>query len=361
MRRILIPVLGFLPSGGNRVLCRLADEWIRKGHAVDFLCESPVDEPAFSTTARVLRAEGGLPPRDKHGSYFKRGLAVLRRIWVLSRAISAHRDDYDVILANHGFTAVACVMGGGRSKAFYYIQAYEPELFVRRGPSYAVGGFIVRLTYWLLRKQIVNSAHYLGHSGIRRDARVIPPGLDTVMFSPKADPGGVIDESTPRIGIIGRVEPYKYKLLLESFVAIRRAGRPAKLVIAYDLIPPDALSGIDDCEMVAPRNDAELANFYRSCDVFLALSQFAEGAFYPPLEALACGTCLISQRFAYITDRNAWIVSTPQDVLGAYDALMASPRARRDKADRGIADVKQLGWTGVATRFSDYFLGVPTT
>jgi len=56
--RIIIPVLGFGRAGGNRVLSEFANEWVKQGCKVDFLCPDSSDEVYFPTSARVLWVDG---------------------------------------------------------------------------------------------------------------------------------------------------------------------------------------------------------------------------------------------------------------------------------------------------------------
>ena len=71
--------------------------------------------------------------------------------------------------------------------------------------------------------------------------RVVPNGVDTERFAPRADAGAVHQElglapGTPIIGSIGRLEPVKaYDVMIEAFARLRASGRTGiALVIAGD-------------------------------------------------------------------------------------------------------------------------------
>jgi glycosyltransferase involved in cell wall biosynthesis len=346
VRSIAIPVFRFTPSGGTRVLCRFATEWKRRGIDVDFIVLDPASQPTFETQAKVvpahtLHADAVVAPPSL--------AAPALEIVALARALRAASSSYDVFLGNHGFTSLACALGGVRRRTLYYVQAYDPEILAkkRRLKSYVAAG-LAALSYLACRQQVANSPHYIGYPLLTADSAV-PPGVDTAVFRPKEVPGHLPAEGI-RIGIIGRAEPHKYRPVLNAFRAIHQRHPDVKLCIAYGNIPEHALADCGEPELVRPQSDAELAAFYRHCDVFLALTEFPQGAFYPPLEALASGTVLISNRFLHVRDNNSWPVRDAAEVADAFDALLAAgPEVLQRKATRGIDDVRSsLSWPVLA-------------
>ena len=116
LSRIAIPVLGFVPAGGNRVLCTLATEFVRMGIAVDFLVLDDQSTPPFPTEARIVYArdiEPSLVP-IREGK-----LGIVRNIFRLARAIRRTRSAYDLWFASFAFAALACALGGVRSRTLY--------------------------------------------------------------------------------------------------------------------------------------------------------------------------------------------------------------------------------------------------
>jgi glycosyltransferase involved in cell wall biosynthesis len=345
--RVLIPVIGFVPAGGNRVLCCLATEFVRLGIEVDFLVLDAETRPPFSTAARVIYANtiDSSCIADRVGGKW----GIVRNIVRLARAIRQAPAHYDLVLASYSFVALACAIAGRGRRTLYYVQSYDPEILAtKRKLSSRIGAALAYVSYWLCRSQVVNSPHYLGYSGISA-TDFVPPGVDTAVFYPRQSAPELL-RGAIRIGIIGRSEPHKYRPVVDAFRAIRQRNPDCVLVVAYGNVPADVLASAGTHEIVVPRNDVELAAFYRSCDVFLALSEFAVGAFYPPLEALATGTLLISNRFLYVNEDNSWVVDGPRQVPAAFETLLAcSPEEREARRSRGIDDIaRQLPWPHVA-------------
>ena len=52
--KILIPIIGFAPAGGYRVLSELANHWIKIGFKVDFLLNEYSSPPYFPTIAGII-------------------------------------------------------------------------------------------------------------------------------------------------------------------------------------------------------------------------------------------------------------------------------------------------------------------
>jgi glycosyltransferase involved in cell wall biosynthesis len=350
-RSLIVPIVSFTPSGGNRVLCRFATEWNRQGRRVAFLVLDPSSRPTFDTTAELIYANS-LDPALVPATTGK--VNVLINAWRLGRALRRLRRSFDVALASHAFTAISCFLAGLRDTTIYYIQGYDPEVLTKKKTwSAYLGAALAYCSYWACRRQIVNSPHYIGYPAVAA-SQVVPPGVDVTVFHPKKAPPGLADGEI-RIGIIGRSEPHKYRPAIEAFRKIVQRHPRCRLAVAYDNIPNDVLMTAGPHEIERPTNDHELAAFYRRCDVFLALSDFSTGAFYPPLEALACGTYLISNRFFLVNESNSWVVDSSEHILSAFEALLAEPQSERSaRQSRGIADVASaLDWGSLARRFAE--------
>jgi glycosyltransferase involved in cell wall biosynthesis len=347
--RVLIPIIQFSPSGGNRVLCCLATEYVRMGIAVDFLILDSSSKPPFPTQARLIYAESIDSAFDTVETSKK--IEIVHNIIKLARAIKLSKNDYDFIIASYSLVALACALAGYAKRTLYYVQSYDPEIFVtKRKFGSFIASIISYFSFLLCRNQIVNSPHYIGYSGITAK-EFVPPGVDTTIFHPRRSPPKLYSKPL-KIGIIGRSEPHKFRPVIEAFLAIQRIHPLCHLVVAYGNIPAEELASVGPHTIVVPRNDEELAAFYRSCDVFLALSEFGAGAFYPPLEALASGTFLISNRFLYVNENNSWIVDEPEQAAAAFEMLLScSAEEREAKRLKGINDVAQmLQWPTVARK-----------
>ncbi len=109
--------------------------------------------------------------------------------------------------------------------------------------------------------------------------------------------------------------------------------------------------------------DADLPAIYGGATAFLYPSLY-EGFGFPPLEAMACGTPVISSHAGSLEEvvGDAVRVIDPNSVEDIADALcevIESPELRRDLVHRGESRVKRYAWDDIAFRvagiYCDYF------
>lgn len=341
--RILIPVLGFGRTGGNRVLAELANAWREAGHDVSFACPATSDAPYFPTTVAIhwLGPAGeSVPGPLGHG---QTGASNVRSVFGGVRRL--HRE-FDIVVANHSLTPWPILLAGvPRAKRFYYIQAYEPEYYaLERRPLMWLAA---RLSYALPFTQIANATIYR-HRFVR-PAAIVPFGIDLDLFRPRTarrrQPGdGLV------IGCIGRSEPQKgTPYVLEAFERLHARAPQHRLRIAYGNLP--AGWGHEAAEVVLPANDAELAAFYRSLDVLVAAGTVQHGApHYPALEALASGVALVTTGFQPATAENAWLVPNrdPGAIAAAIEQIASAPAEAARRSSLGLEAVRPFAWSAVA-------------
>ena len=103
---------------------------------------------------------------------------------------------------------------------------------------------------------------------------------------------------------------------------------------------------------MVPRNDKELAGYYRSIDILIAPGTVQFGAFhYPVLEAMACGTPVIHTGYSPGESGNSWIIKphSAKSIVDAVESLIAG--ATSDKTDRAIERVMEFSWDNMCARF----------
>lgn len=344
--RIAIPVITFSGSGGGRVLSELANQWVRRQHQVTFIAADAKSTPYFPTEAEVLTTATN--------SYAGPVGSLIR----LSKLIRAEATRFDVILANHHLTAWAVWLAGteARKRAFYYVQAYEPDFYV--GYKSLLRGSVLRmlakLSYALFDRVIVNAPLYLDYLEIEAIGWV-PPGIDFSKFFPRRDRERN-NTAAVAIGCIGRRE--RWKGTLDVFEAARilvNRGQPVRLFSAFYACPdfPDL-----SVEVPVPRNDKELGDFYRSCDVVVAPGHIQLGApHYPVMEALACGVPVITTGYLPATEESAWIVPSndPTSIANAVLEIVSHSAEAAARADKGLYVIKDYSWEAAANKFLTLF------
>jgi glycosyltransferase involved in cell wall biosynthesis len=358
--RILIPVSTFERAGGFRVLSELASHWVDSGAQVDFLVDHRSDDPHFPTRARVLRfdLQGVQDTPTPRGRFTAGGnaLSIYGGMW---RAVQQVGAGYDIVLANHSLTSFPIWLARtGAAAKVYYIQAYEPEFYEHpRHWRNAVLRAVTRLSYALPLQRVVNAPLYLKYREIRA-TRWIPPGLDTRVFARRHQAPSFVAGQPYWLGTIGRTEPIKGTAdVLMAFEQLAARDPRAHLRVAFGNLPPGWSH--PRCEVVRPQGDAGLADFYRGVDLLLAPGTAQLGAcHYPVMEAMACGTPVITTGYMPADTSNAWIVPVhaPAQIAQAVLDLTTTPaEALLAKLDLAFGAIQPFAWPHVATEFLELF------
>lgn len=354
--KIIIPVLGFGRAGGNRVLSQLANEWIKQGHEVDFLCPDSSNEPYFPTSAGIVWVDGaGIISK-------KRGVIAKSSGWYhiksLYRGLKVIGFQYDVIFANHSLTAWPVALAScGRARKVYYVQAYEPEYYTS---AKTIKGYLLAtvsaLSYHLPLKRIVNAPIYFRYKNLRV-TQFVPPGLDLVNFKPVEISKNLEGATTIIIGCIGRHEPEKGIIyVLRAFEELYKRDSRFLLRVAYGNLPVDWQH--EQCEVVVPKNDQELADYYRSLDILVAPGTVQHGApHYPVLEAGACGVAVVTTGYMGATPETAWIVLN-RDVESIVDTIIeiaSDDNQRIKKRTKFLNETQHFSWKDVSGKMLKIF------
>jgi glycosyltransferase involved in cell wall biosynthesis len=162
----------------------------------------------------------------------------------------------------------------------------------------------------------------------------------------------------PYILTVGTVEPRKNLiLLLDAYAALRKASDvPHKLVIAggkgwlYEGVfrRVEELSLDEDVIFLGFVADQNLPALYSMADVFVFPSLY-EGFGLPPLEAMACGTPVITSRTSSlpeVVDEAGLMVPTndPDMLTETIGRVLNDPGLGEDLAKRGVSQARKFTW-----------------
>lgn len=266
------------------------------------------------------------------------GLGLLRFPILAARIASVARR-YDVVLAGHPHLLPAALRGIalGRARSRCWCWVYGLEVWGASGEL--LGPALARTD------RVISISAYTAER-IRRwvpDARVriVPPGVDTDLFTP-GDPSAVDHDEVLMVGRMSARERYKgHDVLVEALPHVeRRLGRPIKLTITGggdDRPHVEALArrspAADRIRFAGRLGDPALLAAFRRCGVFAMPSRVeqrpggrytGEGFGIVYTEASACGRPVLAS-----TDGGA-----PETVVGGVTGLLADPRRTEDVAEK---------------------------
>lgn len=353
---ILIPIIRFSNSGGYRVLSQLANQWIKMGHRVVFLCPATSNDPYYPTIADIVYLDPAGKIAKNNKLEHKYRFSIFSVLNILYKGIRQFKNDFDVILANQSMTAYPVVLAKTKADKFYYIQAYEPLLYYEK--KHLIFKFLSWLTYKFPLKRIVNSKIYLNHSVIKAED-FVHAGLDLNLYIPKNPKTHISQEKQITLGCIGRPNPNKGNSdVFEAFKLLRSThGNSIKLSVAFGY---EGIPKIDGMSVLEPHGDINLVDYYKSIDVLIAPNWTSHGALhYPVIEAMACGTPVITTGYVPADETNSWIVParSPESIVAAVREIMANEdNIVEQKTHKAINDVKPFSWDVVSQKMIDVFL-----
>lgn len=198
---------------------------------------------------------------------------------------------------------------------------------------------------------------------------VIPNGLDARFLTPpdeeqvaRVRQRFLLD--APFILYAGNIKPHKnVDRLIEAYAQLRQDGhQDLKL-----LIIGDELSKYPGLRRLVHRHhlhqhvrffgfvpDATLQVLYKLASAFVFPSLY-EGFGFPPLEAMACGTPVITSNVSSLPEvvGDAALLVPPTDAGAIAEAMarvLTDTRLRRDMVTRGLARARTFSWAEAAAR-----------
>jgi glycosyltransferase involved in cell wall biosynthesis len=222
---------------------------------------------------------------------------------------------------------------------------------------------------------LVPSAHtrdrLVARLGVEQDrVRLVPLGVDP-RFSPGDPPDGLRERlgiEAPFVLTVGTLQPRKnVESVLHAFERLVTAGVEQQLALVGDRGWRDeALAELIRSSPAAERivvtgrvSDDDLVGLYRGADCFVFPSRY-EGFGFPPLEAMACGTPVISSNRTSLPEvvGDAALLVDPDDV-GAIERglaeLLSSPERRDALVERGRRRAAEFSWRRCAQLTADAY------
>jgi len=325
--KINFNTLGLASGGGNRVIIELANRLSKRGHEV-IISAITLDKFGWygkenikaklniaypSVITRVIRQ------RIQHSHYFDVQADLLQKIM----------PDCDANIATFCVT-VAPTVNSGKGKSFYLVQSFEPYFFQNpkwikcAEESYKLPAVKLCVSHWLEQK---TGGIYVGN------------GVNTEIFNPKysfaeKEPNSVLYFYR---GMASKRDDLAFECLLKLYetkkvkihiVSQQNLAENVKVDFAYELhIDP---------------SDVDLANIYSKSRILLYTSLF-EGFGLPPLEALACGTNVVSTPFTgneFLVDgENCFLAENAEELVVRALGLLQNDNVSLKQIEDGKATV----------------------
>ena len=278
MKRIVFPLINFGRQGGHRVIARLADVLIDKGCEVIFVVRDSIGEQYYPSKAKVI-------PIQQGSSRFRLVNSIINNLKIINQC---RKLKPDVLVATMNVTAYMVFLSSYKCRKVYYVQADE-SIFATN----FLQKLIANVSYRLPLDKIVNNESVLKNSKAKRLIGCVPAGVDFNVFKKREK---VIEKKV--IGFIGRKEKYKGNDLVID--ALIRCSEKYSFTVNIALyLSEENKEKLNrnkvNVNVIPIKNDIELSEFYRSCDLIIACGLVENGAFhYPCAESMASFVPVIS-------------------------------------------------------------------
>ena len=365
-------------TGGVRVVYEYADRLVERGHEVTVVVPRIPPYPL-----RLLREQGPLAVArkalDASGNGGGRAGwgtdATVLRLPVLRRPFLDRVPEGDAVVATSWRSAPAVSrLPASAGRPFHLVQHYEawklwddercwrraeriaarrdlpvPAAMAAVDPGTRLRGYKRRVDDALsvpTRKLVVTE--WLGTALDRafgQDSTTVPNGIDRETFYPDPGTGG------PAAGrrVLAPYRTATWKGTADAVEAFRRVRRE-RGDVRFEMFGPSG--GESDLppwvEFHGRVSDRRLRRLYSDADVFVFPS-WVEGFGLPPLEAMACGTAVVSTDVGVVRESTGeGVVRVPPrspDALGeALSGLLADPERRAAVASVGQETVDRFRW-----------------
>jgi glycosyltransferase involved in cell wall biosynthesis len=340
--RVSIPLAGLNLSGGVISLLLLANRLAERGAVVrllvpDYAAKVPVQMDR-RVELRVASTVGG--GRIRQLAYF---------LWLAGQAAA----EADIVLANYFLTVYPAVaswlLHGRRAALAYNVRGYEPWSHGLMAPAGRISRYLrfglAWLSYRLPLSKIVTT-HWLKDMVGDDAAVVVGHGIDLETFHPRRTSEPPSFSDPPVVGVIGRLGKVKgYPDFLKATAVLAAEPDIRFLVARLDPVP---LPPSRRTQVVEPRTEAAMADFYHRCDVFVFPS-LAEGFGLPALEAMACGCAVITTECGGVSTfaqpgQNCLMVppGQPKLLAAAISRLTSEPQQRARLAQAGVETARMF-------------------
>ncbi len=330
--KIVIPVLS-LETGGTRFIYQLANELVDKGHSVEIVLPENASV-AWPLRTKITRVKELTPDTIPPADFF---------------------------LPNF-YPTVFPAWESKKGRVVRLSLGYEP-LWVTETEkalaSYLIDAPIISLSQW--HRQLILQ-------GTGRDSTVIPGGVDSTVFLPYPKKS----LSTGRLSIAyilrSKEHGYTWKGTEDFWEACRNL---AQLVPDFDVqvVAPEGANYPAPLpyEIVKADSDTEMAQFYAQADIFVSTSYF-ESFSMPPLEAMACGTAVVTtdnggNRDFTKNGENCLLVP-PSDIqllTLALARLLTQDKERNQLALAGLQFAQPWTWRQTADKVETLLLKLART
>jgi glycosyltransferase involved in cell wall biosynthesis len=359
-------LLSFTPGYRRAGVSQYTEQVVRH-----FMTTVPSSDDVLTVFAGPATPPDGYVPEDVRwvSSRLPTGQAPGRILWEQFVApVASARAALDVFFCPVNVVPLACRVPSVVTVHDLAFLAY-PAAFHASKRHYLTA--MTHFSVHRARRVIAVSAHtrddLIRHFGVQPERITVIPNAADERYRPADDPDAVARFKTAHnlpdrfILFVGTLEPRKnLRRLIAAFALLGSADADVTLVIVgasgwltSDLAPLVQAHGLSDrIVFTGYVPDDELPRWYQAATVFCYPSLY-EGFGLPALEAMACGTPVVTSRTSSLPEvtGDAALLIDPTDVRDlarALQSVLADEVRRNEMSEAGIARTRLFSWERTA-------------
>lgn len=360
--KINFVIFGTRLTGGTRFVMEIINALAARSHEMSLLSFGrPKDLKWINLKAKTIWANRSLPQKI-FGFLYRKAFGFQPFPEEETRQLIKLMPDCDINVATISYSGFA-VVRSGKGIPFQYYMHYEPLV---REPGYKRK--IIEECYYLPTRKITNSSWLTKQIKERTGQKAVGlvfPAVDHKIFLKTKEKQP--DLKNRKIKIVSLAKYKWWKGLPDALKAIkmvRDEGYDVDFLTfgnAFDKNTlPQEVRNID-FSFVGSKVNEQLAEFYNDADILISASYF-ESFPLPPLEAMACGTPVVTTVYGtedYAFDhKNALVVEPkkPEKMAEAIIELIENEELYNRLREEGIKTAKTFTWEKVAEQIENIFL-----
>jgi phosphatidylinositol alpha-mannosyltransferase len=344
-----------------------AKELVARGHSVTIISANL----GRNGGGHLLAHPNGIPTRRIGRSFTLQGNGAIahftlgRRIWRdMKDLLSEERFDVLQLHSPLFFTLppIAALLGGNCARVGTFHSYFDASVVYSAFKNILQTQFVNRLEGVTVVSPSVLRAlsRYFD-----LDARVIPNGVDTRTFNPRAPRLARFTSDKQTLLFLGRFDPRNgLPLMLKAFTKVHRRLRDVRLVVVgsgpmesdYRRMAPDDVAADVHFEGATV---IDRPSYYTTADLFCSpINNASFGVTL--LEAMACGTPVVATENVGYRDLLGGSdgLLTPHDADAFADAiiqLLGNQRLRGSLREAGLRKAERFAWPIVVDQLLQYF------
>lgn len=354
--RIHIPLLGVVKGGGLRVIVQIANGLARKGHEITISATACNSIPfLLDDRIEVIYINNAIPVGQ-----------LQRLISALMLLKNTCKNNNEVIVSNYYTSSFIGYIASAFTSArhVYFVQGYEPGFFSLNTPSSRFKRALAIMSY-NLPSRIITISNWIRvkiNTHTKKEIAIINDGIDTVLFTPKK-----YYEEQIKSHIIMVIACLEKRKGLSEFISAVELLWEQRKDISIKFVTSDPTLVIESKvphEISMPATDEDLVNCYQNSSVFVSTSHL-EGFGLPPLEAMACGTAVVTTDSGGINEyaingENCLIVpvGNVEAIYLAINMLIENGELRSKLIEGGIQTSSKFTWEVMVDKFEMELLKV---